>query len=597
MAVLPQWPQAQEAPADIFPVRESPTVTEVRLEGPSAFRTKDLLEAAGLLAPKRFYLWSKSLSMNPEEIRERLAEITLFYQRNGYFEASVTPGEIRDGVAMATVAEGEPSRVATVRLELDPEDSQGPVDPRDVLAGLPLKEGDVFTVQAYEKAREAAAWAWRDAGYPLAQASPEAVVDRKTHRVEVIYRVRPGEALAVGAIRFEGTGDLELDLLRRAVRLREGEPWRQSLADASSEDLFRLGLFESISVTPESDRVEGGRVPVTVRVRPGLVHRIKLGGGYGTEEGARLRFGWETARIRNRALTFGVDSTISQRESSGVVYARRPYFRNPFTTVSADAFLGHRDELDFSYRSLKARLGFDREVGPRWKWSLYAAGEKLLAVSPSEALAVAVPPTALDLSYLTSLSVSATRDSTDTPLNPSRGTIVSAYAEPTLVDTGRRSFMKTIVEGRAYFTPTARVVVALKLKVGALLTGGDPDEIPLSRRFYAGGSMSVRGYRFNGLGPLADNGALLGGDGLLEASAEVRFPFKKSLVGLVFLDAGNALKSPLSGRDLKLYSGTGFGVRINTPVGPIGLDLGFKLRKDPKDSSPWALHVFVGYAF
>jgi outer membrane translocation and assembly module TamA len=157
--------------------------------------------------------------------------------------------------------------------------------------------------------------------------------------------------------------------------------------------------------------------------------------------------------------------------------------------------------------------------------------------------------------------------------------------------------MKSILEGRTYFTPGKRATLALKLKLGYLVTGGDPNEIPVSKRFYAGGSMSVRGYGYNGLGPLAANGALMGGDALLESSAEVRFPIRESLTGILFLDAGNAFQSPIRQEALKLYAGAGFGVRLKTPVGPIGVDLAFKLRDDPKDSSPWALHVFVGYAF
>jgi outer membrane protein assembly complex protein YaeT len=597
LALLPTGTWAQEAPAEEDLAPASQAVLEVRLEGNRAFKSKDLLDAAGLLPTKKFYLWNKSLSMTSEEVAERLGEIALFYQRRGYFEATVMLEGVGDGVATATVAECEPSRVSHVSLAVEPAGAWGPVSEEALLPTLPLKEGGVFTVQAYEDAADVSARAWKEAGFPFVKVTTEAVVDQAAHRVEVTLRISPGEALAVGPVRFEGAEGLEEEVLRRAVFLCEGEPWRQSLVDKSSEALFRLGLFEGVSITPQADGAQGGRVPVVVRLRQGTPMRIKVGLGYGTEDGARVRFGWETARVGDRILAFGVDSKISQRESSGLVFARRPYFRNPYTTLSADAFLGHRYELDFDYRSFKMRLGFDRSVGKLWKWSLYAAGEKLLEVNTSKSLAVAVPPGAVDLSVLSSVSISATRDTTDAPLNPTRGTILSAYVEPTMVDTGRRSFMKTIVEGRVFFTPVSRIVLALKLKVGAILTGGDPNEIPLSRRFYAGGSMSVRGYRYNGLGPLADNGALLGGEGLVESSMEVRFPVKGDIMGLVFLDAGNALGSPLRTRELKLYSGAGFGVRLNTPVGPIGVDLGFKLRKDPKDRSGWALHVFVGYAF
>lgn len=597
MAVLAPAAHAQEEPAGEFALPKATSVREVRLEGNSAFKSKELLEAAGLLPTKKYYFWSRDLSLSLEEVAERLGEVALFYQRHGYFEARASLGGVIEGVALASVAEGEATRVEEVDLQVEPEGAWGPVTAADLLSELPLRAGEVFTVQDYEAAAEVAARAWKEVGYPFARVEPEAVVDRDAHRVRVLLRAFPGALHTVGEVRFEGAEGLNLTILRRAIPLQEGQPWCQTLADRGVEALYRLGIFEGVALAPESEGVEDGRVPVVVRVRQGSPHRIKLGVGYGTEDEGRIRFGWETARLWDRILAFSVDVKLSQLESSGAVSARRPYFADPFTALTAEAFLGERDEVDYNFRTAKARIGFDRQVGARWKWSLYAAGEKLLEVNPSESLSVAVPPAALDLSLLTSAAISVTRDTTDVPLDPRRGTILAAYAEPTLVDAGRRSFMKSILEGRAYLTPGKRATLALKLKLGYLVTGGDPDDIPVSKRFYAGGSMSVRGYAYNGIGPLADNGALLGGDALLESSAEVRFPFRESLTGILFLDAGNAFQSPIRQEALKLYAGAGFGVRLKTPVGPIGVDLGFKLRKDPKDSSPWALHVFVGYAF
>ena len=130
---------------------------------------------------------------------------------------------------------------------------------------------------------------------------------------------------------------------------------------------------------------------------------------------------------------------------------------------------------------------------------------------------------------------------------------------------------------------TSDWVIAFKLKLGAILTGVDPSQIHITQRFYAGGSGSVRGYGYNVLGPLSPKGVLLGGDAIMEASSELRFPLTGDLEGVLFVDTGNAFKKSfkVSGQDL--YTGAGFGVRYKTPVGPIGLDLAWKLKKYPLD--------------
>jgi outer membrane translocation and assembly module TamA len=141
------------------------------------------------------------------------------------------------------------------------------------------------------------------------------------------------------------------------------------------------------------------------------------------------------------------------------------------------------------------------------------------------------------------------------------------------------------------------VVLAMRLKVGAILTGAPEAAVPLTRRFYAGGSNSVRGYAYDTLGPLSPQGVLLGGEGLLEASVELRFPLRGSLRGVAFVDGGDAFRKPFRYSWEQMYGGAGVGVRYVTPVGPIGLDVAWKLREYPLDPSPYMVHFFIGYAF
>jgi outer membrane translocation and assembly module TamA len=190
-------------------------------------------------------------------------------------------------------------------------------------------------------------------------------------------------------------------------------------------------------------------------------------------------------------------------------------------------------------------------------------------------------------------------------------------------------FVKTYVQGRQFYQlPTARrTVVALAARFGAahgfprevprLGPGGRPvpgpdgepivdtvQDLPASERFFAGGDTTVRGFALDRLGDestISDTGFPTGGNGVVVLNAELRVAVTRRIQGAGFLDAGNvvARASDLDLTDLR--GAAGFGVRIGTPVGPIRLDLGFKL--DRRELSPGRLerrsiwHISLGQAF
>jgi translocation and assembly module TamA len=110
--------------------------------------------------------------------------------------------------------------------------------------------------------------------------------------------------------------------------------------------------------------------------------------------------------------------------------------------------------------------------------------------------------------------------------------------------------------------------------------------------------MRLRGYRFSSISPLSSNLSLEGGKGLVESSIEYRFPFRDDFKGVVFLESGKATRksNPFeTGEPLK--NDIGFGLRYITPVGPVGMDIAFRLNKAEHSSSPFQIALFIGYSF
>ena len=126
---------------------------------------------------------------------------------------------------------------------------------------------------------------------------------------------------------------------------------------------------------------------------------------------------------------------------------------------------------------------------------------------------------------------------------------------------------------------------------------GKTDELPVNKRFFLGGRTTVRGYERDQIGPKGEDGTVIGGDLMANFKVELRFPIKGDFGGALFWDAGQVWRSDAASIDLgDLRSAAGFGLRYRTPVGPVSIDVGFKLdRKEGEDLSKW--HFTIGNVF
>jgi outer membrane translocation and assembly module TamA len=137
------------------------------------------------------------------------------------------------------------------------------------------------------------------------------------------------------------------------------------------------------------------------------------------------------------------------------------------------------------------------------------------------------------------------------------------------------SFVKLVLEARHYLPLSQHLLLATRLKLGGIEPYGSSTDVPFNVRFFAGGPGSVRGFQLNRLGPVNADGDPIGGLSLIEGSAELRFPLFGDFGAVLFLDFGNVFSPPFTYHLGDLRYAVGPGLRYNTPVGPLRLDVGF----------------------
>lgn len=587
LAALAAWaPRAEEAAPPVY--------REVRVKGCEAFAENDLLDALKIghrIAYRPFY---RPEPVPRADMAERVEDLRRFYYREGYFEVEVALEEPEEGVAVLALREGLPSRVRSVRVAPEAVGGTPELGADAVRAGLPLREGAPFRAEDYEASTRAVLRAYKERGFPFAAVTPSAQVDLGSRQVDISFAVTPGERLSFGPTRFEGVVQAEEEVLRRALAWKEGKLYQQSLVDKTVERLVALGLFNAVAVEP--GKAGQGTVPMAVRLVEGPYRMVRGGVGYSSEDGPGIILGWETLHFWGRTMTLGFNGTTSTRKDELALYFRRPYIWDSKSRFLVDARGGRQRETSFDYEYLDSQVGVDQDFGRGFKAGLFARLEQVLQITPDRDLEDALEEGVTEVDTIASAVLGITYDRSDSMVDPTRGYRATVNVEPCFVLDTRATFTRTLLEGRYYLPAGEGRLAAFRLRIGDLY-GERPEAVPLTKRYYAGGPFSVRGYRQGGLGPLSETGALLGGNALVEASAELRFDLPKHLKGVLFVDAGNAFMELGDARSGPYYAGAGLGVRYMTLAGPLGLDIAFKLRDDPLDPSGTIVHFFVGYAF
>jgi outer membrane protein insertion porin family len=301
------------------------------------------------------------------------------------------------------------------------------------------------------------------------------------------------------------------------------------------------------------------------------------------------------------------------------------------TDFVASGFLeqGTRTSFDFNRRGARAELA--RRLGPHWSLSGRYSLERTEVFNETFS---AEDQLLIDRLFpqvrLSTVSSSLIRDTRDDPLGPTHGTLMGLDTEVAGRSIGSEvGFAKSFIQGFSYRRLPGRrgIVLATGARLGlaagfardvpAVDDDGNPvlgpdgnpllvpvDDLPASERFFAGGDTTVRGFGLDQLGTpetLDANGFPLGGNAVLVLNAELRIPVWRDVGVVTFLDGGNVFRRVPDFDLSELRGAAGFGLRYRSPVGPLRLDLGFKLDRrllpNGEQERPTAFYISLGQAF
>jgi len=425
--------------------------------------------------------------------------------------------------------------------------------------------------------------AYDDSGY--ADVEVQADYNIIENKASIDYLIAENERQYVDSVEFHGLQRTREDILHREMLLKNDEVFRYALVLKSQRNLYSLGIFKSLRTEIKNSATANKKIVqfnLSERDAINLSFRI----GYGTRDYLRLGAGIKHINLFGRAWQGNIEGKWSFAEYNISSQLALPRFILFPLKYSIGAFYQYKKEIGFATRSVGGYVASHLDMfGGIFSTKYEIAGIRTY-FSDNDST---------QNDWLQGLTFNWLKDQRNDPSYTTSGNYTNMILETSgIIFPSDVDYFKTTFDYRL-FKPVMIFVGAVSFKAGLVQEISPTTEVPVYKRFYCGGTSSVRGYSEWSIGPVDDNDNPTGGRILAEISGEMRFPVYRILGGVIFIDAGNVWQE-YGDVDGTLRWGAGTGLRLKTPLGSVRLDYGFKLDRQT-DESPGALHFAIGEAF
>jgi outer membrane protein insertion porin family len=579
------------------------------------------------------------------------------YQRLGFARAKVSAGVNEATSAtgaqlfvrpVITITEGPLTRVGNVVFE-----GNTSVPAEQLRSVVTSATGEPYYEPRVVADRDAVLLEYRNRGFAAANVVALPAPTPDGSRADLTFRINEGPQTIVDHVLIIGNARTDQRVIQRELLLEEGKPLGQEDLIESQRRLGALGLFRRIRIEELSHG--GAASDVLVTVEEAAATTFSYGGGL---EAARLlresAAGQAQERLefaprgffdvgrrnlggKNRSADLytrlslrpggGAEGSNENRQFGFAEYRVVATYREPRAFgVNADFSFtaaveqGARSSFNFARKGINAevvrRLGPGLRTSGRYSFGTTRTFDERLSPEDQSRIDRIFPQV-----RLSAVAGAVSRDTRDDVLDPERGTFVSA--EGTLAARaigGQVGFVKSYLQGFWFhrLPVPRRVIFASRVAVGIAdgfprtVTATDEDgqpvtltveDLPASERFFAGGDTTIRGFALDSVGApntISATGFPRGGNALLVVNGELRVPVWKDLGAAVFVDGGNVFDRATEFDFGEMRGSTGFGIRYRSPIGPIRVDIGFKMDRRivaGKPEGPRAFHFSIGQAF
>jgi outer membrane protein insertion porin family len=531
--------------------------------------------------------------LQQDKLNTDVDRLTAYYHDNGFMDAQVgTPvvSREKDGFTISIpISEGGRYRVASVAVTGDLLDNQEKLDKH-----LETKPKAYFSREKLRHDIDYLTKKYMDEGYAYAEIAPQVKRDQENHTTTIDYQVKKGNKVHMERIAISGNTKTKDNVIRREIQLAEGDTFSGAKLEQSSTNLRKLDFFETVEISP-SEGSQPDAMNLSIKVKEKTTGTISIGGGFSSDDG--LFAGGEITQrnLFGRGQSLALKAQLSTKAARYSLSFFEPSVLDSLYSAGFDIYKWNREYPDFT----KDSEGFVARVGhPFGEYSHLALTYNLENANVTDISNTTDPflVSQEGQELKSSVTVSAWRDTTDSRLLPTRGSMNTIAVEMSSPLLGSESDFVTYTLSSGWFIPLYwKLVGYVRGKFGYI---EEIQPVPIYERFFLGGINSHRGYNFGELGPTDPDGNKIGGMQFGLFTVELLFPLveKLGMRGVFFMDTGNSFLGSESFDFGEFKTAVGPGLVWASPFGPFRVFWAYNLTREPSTSQS-KFQFAMGYYF
>jgi len=581
-----------------FAISEGPKghIRKIVFKGNKNIKSSNLKKVMTTKQRNIFSIITKTGTLDEDVFKNDLQLLNAYYIDQGFIEAKIS--EPRIDLSNPKKIRVEIEIVEGPRYHVEDIDFKGDLltTKEDLFKGLKMKRNDVYSTTAIRRDVNALTEKFANKGYAYVEVNPETNVDNKNLLVNITYDIEKKKQVSFEKIQIVGNSKTRDKVIRRELRVAEGELYSAADMNKSRDRLKRTGFFKDVDFTTSRGSTEE-KINLDIKVEEAPTGAISFGIGYSSLENVV-----GSASISDRNL-FGYGYHGVLKFSLG---AETRNFRLGFTDpyflgypLSAGIDLYHEDVEVFdtySYKITGGDLKFGKELTDKIRIDLMYKLENIDVYDVARTASTYIKEQK-GKKTTSAISISPSIDTRDDYFNPRKGSRHSLLVQNAGgILGGDNYFVKVTGETSWFFPLPLNTTLNLRAKAGMISPYGGK-KLPIYEKFFIGGIQTVRGFEYGRAGPIDEKGEPSGAEKMVAFNAEWIFTLSREigLRGALFFDVGKGFDKlkdqsqrvldPNTNRILTrpgkglfpLKFGAGPGIRWFSPFGPIHIDIGFNL--------------------
>ncbi len=575
-----------------FVISEGPKghIQKIVFKGNKNIKSSDLKKVMTTKQRNIFSIITKTGTLDEDILKNDLQLLNAYYIDHGFIETKISdpkldlsnPKKIRIEIE---ILEGPLYHVGAIDFKGDLLTTK-----EDLFKGLKMKRNDVYSNTAIRKDINALTEKFANQGYAYIEISPETMMDNKNLLVHITYDIEKKKRVSFEKIQIVGNSKTRDKVIRRELRVAEGELYSAADMNKSRDRLKRTGYFKEVDFTASRGSTED-KINLDIKVEEAPTGAVSFGIGYSTLENVV-----GSASISDRNL-FGygyhgvLKFSLGAESQNFRMSFTDPYFLGYPLSAGIDLYHETMEVFDtYSYKIMGGNLRFAKELTDKIRLDAMYKLEEIDVYDVSLTASSSIKEQR-GKNTTSAISISPSIDTRDDYFNPRRGARHSLFIQNAGgILGGDNYFVKVMGETSWFFPLPLNTTLNLRAKAGMIYPYGGKT-IPIYEKFFVGGIHTVRGFEYGKAGPVDVNDEPLGAKYMVVFNAEWIFTLSREigLRGALFFDVGKgfdkleddsvtygSITRPSKGL-FPLKFGAGPGIRWFSPFGPIHIDIGFNL--------------------